>query len=277
MNLLLFRSESELRHITPADPRLAHVRQVLRPACGDKLYVGLLNGKRAWATLLRDDPQEGIFTEPHWEEQEPPQPLPLRVLVGLPRPQTARKVLFEAAACGVARLDFFQSDKGEPSYAKSSLWHSNEWQERLWQGAEQACVTTLPEVNVYASLQAALDAPQHTANTAEHLPAAETGAQAMPTTTATAADQIAALPEVRLALDIYEAIAPLSTLVPLPQQTPRRLTLAIGSERGWSAAERSVLTEHSFVLTHIGPRVLRTETAFVAAVAIAADRLLHAE
>src|SRR5690606_26833299 len=113
-----------------------------------------------------------------WEAQEPPQPLPLRVLVGLPRPQTARRILFEAAVLGVSQLDFFQAQKGEPSYAQSSLWHSGQWQERLWQGAEQACVTTLPAVNHFKSLADALAAPQQ-------------------------------LAEVRLALDIYEAVAPL--------------------------------------------------------------------
>lgn len=244
MNLLLFSSESELRHLRPGDPRLHHVRTVLRLGSGQQLYAGVLNGKRAWAKILSDDPQEGMFTEPQWEAQEPPQPLPLRVLVGLPRPQTARRILFEAAVLGVSQLDFFQAQKGEPSYAQSSLWHSGQWQERLWQGAEQACVTTLPAVNHFKSLADALAAPQQ-------------------------------LAEVRLALDIYEAVAPLSHLLPPGLPPERQLTLAFGPERGWDATEREQLTQEGFLLTHLGQRVLRSETAFVAALSLAADRMLY--
>jgi RsmE family RNA methyltransferase len=44
--------------------------------------------------------------------------------------------------------------------------------------------------------------------------------------------------------------------------------IAIGPERGWSAGERDFLRSLSFEMRHLGSRVLRTETACVAAVAI---------
>lgn len=304
MNLLLFASEDELRHIKPSDLRLPHVRQVLRLQKGEQLYAGVINGRRAWATILQDDLALGMFTEPQWEPDLPPQPLPLRLLVGLPRPQTARRVLFEAAVFGVAQLDFFQAQKGEPSYAQSSLWHSDEWQQRLWQGAEQACVTTLPQVRHFASLADALadtSAPADTSalartaapanastpadastspDAAVSSPNNQTGAPRRPAadTHPPAAPAVAtATKEIRLALDVYEAVAPLSHLLPAAAATERRLVLAIGAERGWSAAERTLLTSHDFLLTHLGQRVLRTETACVAALTLASDRLLHPE
>lgn len=317
MNLLLFASEGDLRHIKPSDPRLAHVRQVLKLRPGERMYAGVLGGRRAWATLLRDDPQEGMFTEPEWEPHAPPQPLPLRMLVGLPRPQTARRILFEAAVFGVARLDFFQAEKGEPSYAQSSLWHSPEWRERLLLGAEQACVTDLPQVRHFTSLAAALedstplvdnaptdssaptdsnqisgannasapaatrpDTAAHTHAAANSHPNAQASstAAANPLINSTAAANPSASPaalhsEVRLALDIYEAVAPLSHLLPTGTAPNRWLTLAIGAERGWSASERTLLNSHDFLLTHIGERILRAETAFVAALTLCSDKL----
>ena len=36
---------------------------------------------------------------------------------------------------------------------------------------------------------------------------------------------------------------------------------AIGSERGWTDAERDMLEQNSFTLCSMGKRVLRTETA----------------
>jgi len=49
--------------------------------------------------------------------------------------------------------------------------------------------------------------------------------------------------------------------------------VAIGPERGWSARERDLLRARGFELVHLGPRVLRTETACVAAVAVVKSRL----
>ena len=51
------------------------------------------------------------------------------------------------------------------------------------------------------------------------------------------------------------------------------VTIAIGGERGWSKSERDSLREYEFVLTDLGPRVLRTETACIAAVSIIKSQL----
>ena len=74
----------------------------------------------------------------------------------------------------------------------------------------------------------------------------------------------------RLALDNYEAPAPLGQIQP---SAGAPVVLALGSERGWSAAERDFLRANNFSLVHLGSRVLRTETAVVAAVAIVKARL----
>ena len=44
--------------------------------------------------------------------------------------------------------------------------------------------------------------------------------------------------------------------------------LALGPERGWSARDRDALRSAGFTLVHLGQRVLRLETAVVAATAI---------
>ena len=44
--------------------------------------------------------------------------------------------------------------------------------------------------------------------------------------------------------------------------------LAFGPERGWSNAERAALRGAGFSFGHLGPRVLRLETAVTAAVAL---------
>ncbi len=234
MNLILFETANEATRLAPADPRTRHIREVLRMQRGDQLFVGVVNGPRGKATIAEDG-AAGLRLEIVWEKSIET-PRAIWVLAGLPRPQTARDMLREAATFGVAALHFFPAEKGEPSYAGSTLWKSDEWKQRLREGAAQAFATYVPEVKRHASLVDAM-----------HDILAQTPK-----------------PSVTLALDNYEAGAPLSQLAP----TQGPVVLALGAERGWSAQERLVLRETGFKLAHLGPRVLRTETALVAGLSV---------
>jgi 16S rRNA (uracil1498-N3)-methyltransferase len=50
-------------------------------------------------------------------------------------------------------------------------------------------------------------------------------------------------------------------------------TLAIGPEGGWTPEEMSLFTQHQWTHVTLGPRILRAETAAIAAVAIASTFL----
>ncbi len=233
MNLLLFENSDKRQTLAPDDPRLDHVRKVLRRNAGDTFDVGALNGPRGKATILEDGPK-GMSLQIEWGEVPPP-PFPIDLIIGLPRPQAARKILRESTSLGVAAIFFFQSEKSEHSYAASKLWSSREWRRHLLQGAEQAFTTRIPDVRHFDSLGAAI----------EHL------------------DNDRA-PEQRLALDLYESTIALPAL----KFTAQRCALALGADRGWSSAERQTLRAADFTLVHLGERVLRTETACVAAVSL---------
>lgn len=168
-----------------------------------------------------------------WNPAPIPAPEPLTLIVGLPRPQTARDLLREMSSLGVAALHFVATEKTEPSYASSKLWSTGEWRRHLITGAEQAFTTLLPEVTWGRSLAEVISA----------LPATDS----------------------RVALDNYEAANPLSAFPALAQPG---LTVALGPERGWSATDRTQLRAAGFTLAHLGTRVLRVETAAIAAVAV---------
>jgi len=54
------------------------------------------------------------------------------------------------------------------------------------------------------------------------------------------------------------------------ERTPSSsVSLAVASEGGWSDAELKLADEHGFIPIHLGARILRTETAAVAAVTLA--------
>jgi len=84
---------------------------------------------------------------------------------------------------------------------------------------------------------------------------------------------------VRVALDNYESAASLAITLKLlatantAEPAAPSVVLALGSERGWTGAERDLLRTNGFALAHLGSRVLRTETACVAAIAIVKSTL----
>ncbi|MBI5382185.1 MAG: 16S rRNA (uracil(1498)-N(3))-methyltransferase [Opitutae bacterium] len=237
MNLILFTPDEAARPLPVADPRAVHLLTVLRRREGDTFDAGLIDGPRGKGTLVARD-HVALTLSFAWGE--PPPPLdPITLLVGLPRPQTARKILQEATALGVAAIHFVATEKGEPSYAQSTLWSSGEWRRHALAGAEQAFCTRLPAVSWGRPL----------------------------------AELVAALPPAthqRIALDNYEASVALGQC---PLRDDTAVALALGPERGWSAQELAVLRAGDFTLAHLGTRVLRSETAAVAAVALLKAKL----
>lgn len=235
MNLILFEEAEEEVIITPDDPRFLHLRDVLRLVPGDTFDVAVANGPHGKAILVTNNP-DGMHLSLHWQGITKNDLLSLRLVLGLPRPQTARKILEQGTALGVATMDFFGADKGEPSYADSKLWTTDEWRGLLVKGVEQAFCSFLPQVSHWNNLESVLKA----------LP--EEGS--------------------RLALDVYEAEKSLSTLA---SGDAEPAILALGPERGWSSRERDLLRQNGFSLLHMGKRVLRQETACIAALGILAS------
>ncbi len=235
MNLILFTPEDLSRPLLRTDPRARHIVEVLKRTPGDTFAAGLINGPRGKATLtsLTPDALTLTFTSTH----TPVAAAPIAVIVGLPRPQTARDILRDLTTLGVASIDFVITEKTDPNYAHSSLWSSGEWRRHALAGAEQAFDTCLPRV----------------------------------THTHTLSDLLATLPasSTRLALDNYESPRALGSLENLSPS----ITLALGPERGWSARDRDTLRAAHFDFVHLGPRVLRAESACLAAVTLVRAKL----
>ncbi len=234
MNLILFEPAELAVPLPRIDPRAVHLLGVLRRTDGGTFDAGVVNGPRGQGTLVQIGP--GALTLRFTWGPAPPPPDPITLLIGLPRPQTARDILREATSLGVAALHFFRTERGESSYAQSALWASGEWRRHLITGAEQAFDTRLPAVTHGQSLAEVISS--------------------LPT------------PASRVALDNYESPQPLSAVEITPP-----VVLAFGPERGWSATERDLLRAQGFAFAHLGPRVLRSETAVIAALAVVRAKL----
>ena len=234
MNIVLFEPSETTQPLPLSDRRARHVIDVLRFGVGDAFDAGVIDGPRGKATVVAIDAR-AMRLDFAWGKEPPPLD-PITLVLGLPRPQTARKVLEEATALGVEAMHFVSCERGEASYARSRLWTTDEWRRHLVDGAAQAFSTRLPRLTSARSLDEAL----------------------------------ASLPKggSKLALDNYEGAWALSEA---PVAAP--VTLALGPERGWSPRERDLLRGGGFEMVHLGERVLRVETACVAAIAVVKAKL----
>ncbi len=248
MNLVLFEPGEPIAPLPATDPRTQHILKILRRAPGDTFVAGLVNGPLGTATLLAAD--AAALTLAFSPTHEPPPLPPVTLLAGLPRPQTARDLLRDTTTLGVSCIHFVATERSDPNYAASALWTSGEWRRHALAGAAQACDTRLPAVTWTHTLASAL---------------------------ATLPPQASAK-ESRLALDNYEATTSLASALsgqtmPPPSSIVHPLVLALGPERGWGPADRTALRAAGFTLCSLGPRVLRLETAAVAALSLAHARL----
>lgn len=238
MNLILFTSAESAGPLAKSDPRAHHLLSVLRRNPGDTFDAGLINGPRGKGKVEAIEP-DALRLSFTWDAPLPPLD-PLILILGLPRPQTARDLLREATTLGATAVHFVSTERSDPNYASSSLWSTGEWKRLCLQGAEQAFDTRIPEVTWTLSLASAI--------------------AALPPTSA------------RVALDNYEATSGLGACPALTASADRPVALAFGPERGWGEADRAILRRTGFTLAHLGPRVLRAETAMVAGVSILRSR-----
>jgi 16S rRNA U1498 N3-methylase RsmE len=78
------------------------VREVLRVSVNDELCVGLVNGNIGMGRVTVLD--DSVLEMDVRLEQAPPLPLPVTLILALPRPKVLRRVLRSAAALGVKRI-----------------------------------------------------------------------------------------------------------------------------------------------------------------------------
>lgn len=234
MNIILFDA-CEIEHLLPLnDARVRHVTEVIGCTEGDVFDVGLVDGPRGKARIVAVTGR-GMELEFNFAAERP-QLYPVEMVIGLPRPPSARRMLKDLTTQGVEKIHFVATDKGERSYLNSRLWTSDEYRRLLREGAEQAFCTRLPTVVLHESLDACM---------------------------------VDLASGKRLALDNYEADM---SLAALPSDVGRYV-LGVGSERGWSTRERSVLRDNEFTLVHLGQRVLKTETASIVGLALVLGKL----
>jgi len=236
MNIVLFEP-GEWTHPLPADDaRAVHLLEILKLSPGDQFAAGEVGAQVGTLAFQGFQGKDLIFSHPEWTTPPPPFSR-VRLLIGTPRPPTARRLLKDLTTMGAAELHFAATDLGDKSYLQSTLW-DGEFRKNLKEGAAQTRSTLLPRVERHPSLRKALVA-----------------IDAEGPSTRVWFDEGGPSWDQHAAHDAAEGGGV--------------LWLALGPERGWSAPERALLADQGWSLAGLGPRVLRTETACAVAQGVA--------
>ena len=104
MNLILLCKEDYIgpNRVKLFGRRYEHARKILKVTNGKTLQVGLLGGKTGSGIVLAVD--EVTLELEVLLEEEPPQPVPVTVILAMPRPKVFKRVLQGMAAIGIKQV-----------------------------------------------------------------------------------------------------------------------------------------------------------------------------
>jgi 16S rRNA (uracil1498-N3)-methyltransferase len=240
-----------------------HLARVLRAQPG-QLFDVVANGFLHRAEITAVSESEVLFTL--HEELEADAALPIHLLLAIFKFDRFEWAIEKATELGVARITPILARRTEKHLALAAPKRAERWRRIALESAKQSRRTDIPEILSPTPLPAAL--------------------------TRESAPTRILLSETEQSLTLAAALAssnlqPATGRVPHPSQSyrdgwdvdtppaehPTDLALAIGPEGGWTPEEMSLFTQHNWTHVTLGPRILRAETAAIAALAIAAAHL----
>ncbi|MFN0247218.1 MAG: 16S rRNA (uracil(1498)-N(3))-methyltransferase [Kofleriaceae bacterium] len=232
MNLLLVEPGEVAADgtITLADRRADHLRRIIGAAVGDSVRAGVLAGRVGKATVLSDDGANMTLALELLDLAPPP--MPVELVLAVPRPKVLTRTIEAAAAFGVLRIDLTNAWRVDKSYLASPRLLPDPLAYALRFGAEQGGNTHLPPLKIHDRLMSFLD---------ERFPSATTGA-----------------PATRLIA--HPGAPPIETAT-----LSWPLAIAIGPEGGWIQRELDTFVERGFVPVSFGQPILRVEQALAVA------------
>lgn len=147
MNLLLFFPEDKISDngIQVSDHRKDHIVEILKLKKGDKIKVGEWDGKTGSGIV------KGIGENIHIEfelSKDPPEKIPLHVIIGLCRPKVLSRLITDLTTYGVEKIDIIQTWYGDKGYWSNDIFSEKGLRTCIVKGLEQAMDTVPPEIKL---------------------------------------------------------------------------------------------------------------------------------
>ena len=225
-------------HAALTGDQAAHLARVLRAERGqifDVVAGGFLH--RAEIVSVSPDRVEFILQE----ELESDAALPLHLYLAVFKFDHFEWAVEKATELGVASITPILARHTEKNLAKASAKRVERWRRIAHEASQQSRRTQVPEIATPMPLKLAIEAEQAVLRVL--------------------------LSETEQTVTLREALSP-------GLEVASEVALAIGPEGGWTADEMALFTERAWTHVTLGPRILRAETAAIAAVAIAGATLV---
>lgn len=223
-----------------------HLAHVLRAEPG-QVYDIVANGFLHRAEIVAVSDNEVRFTL--HEELEAASALPVHLLLAVFKFDPMEWAIEKVTELGVARITPILARRTDKHLAHAASRRVERWRRIALEAAKQSRRTDIPEIADPIALKAALS--QETA-------------------------------AIRILLSETEQETPLAAALPTHPSVllseaegsaSSGIALAIGPEGGWTPEEMALFTEHQWQPVTLGPRILRAETAAIAATAILSSHL----
>lgn len=207
------------------DERARHIVQILKSHVGDTLRVGHINGLLGTAIITAISASGDVQLSILLDEQTPA-PLPMTLLLALPRPKMLGRLLRDVTSLGIKNIHLFHSEKVEKSYWQTPSLAPAYVHDKLIEGLAQARDTLLPTIHQHRQFRDVIG-------------------QVLPDLLHTHTGVLA---------DPFSRGADIAT-------TTRPLALVIGPEGGFTEVERQQILDTGCHPLWLGSRILRVETA----------------
>lgn len=226
-----------------------HLARVLRAAPGqiyDIVANGFLHRAEIISVSTGGNAEEQKIDFLLHEELSAEAALPLHLLLAVFKFDHMEWAIEKSTELGVSRITPILARRTEKHLAQSSAKRVERWRRIALEASKQSRRTDIPEIADPTPLKSAL--------AQEKSPTRILLSETEQTTTLSAAL------ETSLRATASEAVS---------QST----AIAIGPEGGWTPEEMALFTQHQWQPVTLGPRILRAETAAIAAIAIASTHL----
>ncbi len=227
MNIILFDKTDYYQnenYIRLSDYRFNHISSVLKSGKNDTLKVGLINGNMGTGKVLEinDHYVDLSITL----DKRPPSPLPLTILLAMPRPKVLKRTLKHITVLGIKKIYLINSFRVEKSYWQTPGLKQETVKKIFINALEQACDTVLPELYIEPLFKPFIEdrLPDIIKNTVPVVAHPKNGKRNVPA-------------------------------------SGKHVTLAIGPEGGFIPYEINKLKECGFEEFQFGERILPVETA----------------
>jgi 16S rRNA (uracil1498-N3)-methyltransferase len=222
-----------------------HLSRVLRAQPGMEFDV--VAGGRAWLARIASIDRDSVhFTLLHELESAPA--LPVTLLLSVFKFDRMEWAIEKAVELGCSRIVPVLAERTEKHLAQAASKRVDRWRRLSLEAAKQSRRSDLPEIAEPDRLTTIL-ATDKLATPPQHLPAEAAG-------------------PLRILLSETEEDQPLLRVLQESADAANRIMLAVGPEGGWTAAEIALFMHSGWQSVSLGPRILRVETAVIAALAV---------